>query len=157
METLLDTQDKAAHATDERQREQTGCAEGGAMTVTVEVPITTKNPTNTREHWAVRAKRVKAQRKATRFCMLGALYPMSEWSRFEPGESRIVTLTRVSPRAMDDDGAIAALKHVRDEVAACLGVDDGDPRVEWGYHQGPRASHEDPHYEVTVMICWGDK
>ena len=43
----------------------------------------------------------------------------------------VVCLTRLSPRELDDDGAAAALKSVRDGVADALGIDDRDPRVVW--------------------------
>jgi len=46
-----------------------------------------------------------------------------------------VRLTRVGPRRLDSDNLAAALKHVRDGVADALGVDDGDPRLEWIYDQ----------------------
>ena len=42
-----------------------------------------------------------------------------------------VTITRVGPRAMDDDNRTASAKGVRDSVAAWLGVDDGDDRARW--------------------------
>jgi hypothetical protein len=47
----------------------------------------------------------------------------------------IVTLTRLAPRMLDDDNAIAGMKAVRDAVADCLVVLDNDPRVEWRYAQ----------------------
>ena len=109
------------------------------MSVTVVVPINTKNPTNTREHWAERAKRVKAQRAAVGLMLrancvanrIEAMFMRLPWT----SNGLVVALARVSPRAMDDDGAIAALKHVRDEVAAYFGVNDNDPRIAWRYAQ----------------------
>lgn len=105
------------------------------MTITVEVPITTKNPTNTREHHMVRAKRVKAQRAGVGL-MLRA---NAVGTRLEPvshGMRLVVLLTRVSPGTLDKhDNLRAALKHVVDEVAAYFGVDDADKRVEWRYAQ----------------------
>ena len=99
----------------------------------VEVPIATKNPTNVREHWAVRAKRVKKQRQATRWALVAGLVS----ARVDPTTRTpiVVTLTRIGPRAMDDDGAVAAMKHVRDEIAAYFGVNDADPRIAWEYRQ----------------------
>lgn len=38
---------------------------------------------------------------------------------------------RVAPGRLDDDNLARACKAVRDEVAAWLGVDDGDPRISW--------------------------
>lgn len=36
---------------------------------------------------------------------------------------------------IDDDNLTAGLKPLRDAVAESLGVDDGDPRVEWETEQ----------------------
>jgi hypothetical protein len=48
-----------------------------------------------------------------------------------------VTITRYAPRDLDDDNLIGSAKSVRDEIAALLGVDDRDPRIEWKYWQQP--------------------
>jgi hypothetical protein len=93
---------------------------------------------------------VKAQRVA-----VALLWPWKgrQW-RF-PVEVR---LTRVAPRKLDDDNLASACKGVRDEVAAMLGVDDGDERLvrfsygqergEWGariavYEAGERIQAEE--------------
>lgn len=89
----------------------------------VHLPIATVSEANRRDHWRVKAKRAKAQRQ-----MAAALVP-----RF--GLPCVVTLTRISPRMLDDDNLQSALKAVRDGVADRLGVDDRDPRVEWRYAQ----------------------
>lgn len=124
------------------------------MTITVDVPITTKNPTNTREHWGARAKRVKAQRLS-----VGLMLRANRTAdRLEPKVvgrlmrpiGLAITLTRVSPRSMDDDGAIAALKHVRDEIAAYFGVNDNDPRVTWRYRQAKGKSGVRIELEVVT-------
>ena len=47
-----------------------------------------------------------------------------------------VTLTRISPGYLDDDGLIAGdFVHVRDGVADWLGLDDRDSRVRFEYRQ----------------------
>ena len=89
----------------------------------VHLPIATVSESNRRDHWQVKRKRAKAQRT-----MAATLVP-----RF--GLPCVVTLTRISPRALDDDNLRGALKHVRDGVADRLGIDDRDPRVEWRYAQ----------------------
>jgi hypothetical protein len=43
----------------------------------------------------------------------------------------VVLLTRVAPRALDDDNLAHALKAVRDGVAKGLGIDDRDSRVRY--------------------------
>ena len=53
----------------------------------------------------------------------------------------MVTLTRIAPsNGLDDDNLAGALKAVRDEVAAWLGVDDKDRatvRYEYEQERGP--------------------
>lgn len=75
---------------------------------------------NQREHWAVKASRVKHERAMVRLVLS---------SRNPSPLPVVVTLTRCAPRLLDDDNAVGSMKAVRDEVAAWLGVDDGDPRV----------------------------
>lgn len=106
------------------------------MTHTFTVPLKTVNPTNSREFWAVKAKRAKAERKAV-------AYRMPKY----PGPALfVVTMVRSGPNELDDDGNIAALKGVRDGVAARLGVDDGSKLVRWEYGQ------ERGEYGVRVTI-----
>ncbi len=92
------------------------------------VPLKTVSGSNVREHWAVRAKRVKAERRKV----------WAKWPR--PARLPIllrVTMTRLGGRELDDDNLRAALKGVRDQVAAQLGVDDRTPLVHWDYEQRP--------------------
>jgi hypothetical protein len=105
---------------------------GWAMTVTVEFPLTLPSVANLREHWATKAKRVKAQRRVAFFAMNGRINPLA----IDQARGRIaVTLTRVAPRKLDSDNLQSAFKAIRDEVAAYFGVDDADPRIEWRYAQ----------------------
>lgn len=84
---------------------------------------------NLREHKFARARRVKRQRAA------GYALTMSATTREERAAllaaGVVVTLTRQSPRALDDDNLASAFKAVRDGVADALGIDDRDPRVRW--------------------------
>lgn len=90
-----------------------------------EIPIKTQSTSNLREHWAVKAKRVEAQKRATR----------SMCPAWTGGSLLVVTLTRVAPRRLDDDNLRGALKSVRDAVASWLRVDDASPLVRWEYGQ----------------------
>lgn len=47
----------------------------------------------------------------------------------------VVSLTRISPSALDGDNLQSALKHVRDGVADWLGVDDRSSLIRWDYAQ----------------------
>ena len=95
--------------------------------ITFSVPIQTKSVANLREHWTAKAKRVKAQRRATAYRTPPALKSL--------GPLLVVTLTRVSARRLDDDNLQGALKGVRDQVACALGVDDRSSLVRWEYGQ----------------------
>ena len=90
-----------------------------------EVPIKTASTSNLREHWAAKHKRTDAQKAATR-------RRCPEWTA---GALIYVRLTRVAPRALDDDNLRGALKSVRDAVASWLRVDDRSPLVGWLYEQ----------------------
>jgi hypothetical protein len=103
------------------------------MTIRIEVPLTLPSVANLREHWSVRAKRVKAQRTAVAWCLKAAL--LTDLVGRVAGHRVAVTLTRVAPRKLDDDNLASAFKACRDQVAEYLGIDDGDPRVTWRYGQ----------------------
>lgn len=103
---------------------------------------------NRKEHWAPRAKRVKAQRVAVRAAWLGAGYAV-------PPFPLVVTMTRVwgagRSKAMDpSDNLPRAFKAVQDELAACIGVDDRETdKVEWCFEQ--RHAPGLNHVEVRVL------
>jgi hypothetical protein len=62
-----------------------------------------------------------------------------------------VTLTRCgrNKRKMDEDGLMASLKHVRDSIAECAGVDDGNRKqIEFVYAQ----EYDAGGYSVRVRI-----
>ncbi len=91
-------------------------------------PVETVSELNRRDHWSVRSRRVKNQRQAVRL-----LWP---WRTMALNFPLVVTLTRVSPRELDDDNLRGALKAIRDQVADNLGLpSDRDRRVRWEYGQ----------------------
>jgi len=107
--------------------------------VTVTVPVRTTNPLNgSHGRWQGKAAKARAVRDAVAWAL-----------RPHPAMSLPVrvTMRRCSSSEMDFDGLCAALKPVRDEVAAWLPLarakrrgrvvaDDRDPRVTWRYEQG---------------------
>jgi hypothetical protein len=98
------------------------------MRLSFEVPIETKSASNlSGEHWSARAKRVKSQRRATAYRTPPAVKALGPLIR--------VTLTRRAPRELDDDNLRGALKAVRDQLAASLGIDDRSALVRWEYAQ----------------------
>lgn len=85
------------------------------------LPLKTVNPLNRREHWAVRARRTRAQRLTARACTNAVWPPI--WRKGEPTPTLL--LTRLAPRKMDiHDGVPAACKPIVDGIADALGVDD---------------------------------
>jgi hypothetical protein len=106
------------------------------------LPIRTVSESNGREHWAKKAKRVKCHRTAAHL----AVFATAARGRTLPVN---VTLTRIAPRALDDDNLRGALKAVRDGVSDALGVDDRDPRVTWLYSQKRGRARE---YAVAIDI-----
>lgn len=120
----------------------------GPTQLRVVVPIRTVSVANTRTHWAVKARRVKAERHAVALLLRPLLRgePTGLWVPC------VVTLVRIAPRELDDDNCVRAMKACRDSIAAELGVDDRDPRVEWRYAQRRGRVRE---YAVEVSITRG--
>jgi hypothetical protein len=90
--------------------------------ISVRVPQLVPASLNSREHWRAKAARVKRERAMVRLVLT---------SQNPPALPVVVTLTRCSPGVLDSDNAVGAMKAVRDEVAAWLGIDDRDPRATW--------------------------
>ena len=90
------------------------------------------NPLNNRQHWRAVSERGRREKAAVAAALRGLTAPRPPL---------VATITRVSPGRLDDDGAAAAAKHVRDTVAAWLGIDDGDARVRYvvAQERGPAA------------------
>ncbi len=91
------------------------------------LPLETVSESNQRCHWAKRAKRAARQRGVTALaCAVvarGVALPV------------VVTLTRISPKALDDDNLRGAMKAVRDGVADAFGLDDRNPQLRFEYAQ----------------------
>jgi hypothetical protein len=105
------------------------------------IPIRTVSALNAREHFRVRAKRVKAEREATAWVLPNVRLQL-------PVK---VHMTRVGPTAgLDSDNLPGSMKGCRDEIAKWLGIDDRDARVEWSYSQ-----RRDTQWGVEVRISQG--
>ncbi len=99
------------------------------------LPLRTVSEKNAREHWAPKAKRVKAQRDAARAWTGSlAIQTLDGWPLYAPLE---VTLTRISPRKLDDDNLQRSLSAIRDGVADAIAKNsnDRDPRIAWRYRE----------------------
>lgn len=92
-----------------------------------DLPIRTVSTLNTREHFRVAAKRKALQRAQTRRVVQSLPTPQLP---------AIVCLTRHSSGTLDaHDNLPSAFKHIVDELAVWMGIDDADARVQWRYEQ----------------------
>ena len=109
------------------------------------LPLRTVSLTNQRTHWAVKARRARAERITVATLWTGRT--------LKAGEIAGIWLCRVAPRRLDDDNLRAALKSIRDRVAEELGVDDGSERLIWMYEQRRGKPKE---YAVLVEVRYSD-
>lgn len=98
-------------------------------TIIAYIPIETVSEPNQRDHWAVKSSRVKTQRYCVWLFLSRRLY------KANPSHKVDIFLTRIGKRFLDDDNLAGAFKAVRDEIAALIGIDDGDSRLKWHYNQ----------------------
>lgn len=108
-----------------------------------DAPIRIRSEANSREHWRVKSDRRKAQQQEMDVLLLNAL----QGRKIQLPCT--VTLTRIGPKLMDDDNWINGAKGIRDAIARRLGVDDGDPMIQFRYDQTPVGRRE---YNVKVEI-----
>lgn len=117
------------------------------MKLQLALPMRTRNPLNgsqgvTRGAMMGMARQRKSQRTTVYVTLLASKVP-------RPELPCVVTLTRIAPRRLDDDGLTAALKSCRDGVADWLRVDDRDERVTWEYRQARGGVRE---YAVIIGV-----
>lgn len=105
--------------------------------VKIEFPLRLVSAANKREHWAVKAKRVKNERQVTWAFLINVKAPTP----------KKITLIRLAPRVLDGDNLQSSFKGVRDEVAKRFGFDDGDQNIEWAY-----AQEKSKEYKVRIEI-----
>lgn len=79
------------------------------------IPCKTVTESNAKEFWRVKYARSKQQRAIT----AQVVAPLEK-----PSIPCVVQFTRVSRGIMDDDNLPSSIKHLRDEIAKWLGVDD---------------------------------
>ena len=102
------------------------------MSIELELPgMRLTTGLNAREHWRARAGRVAKERRTVKLAWIAAGIRRAHFT-FPVA----VVITRRGPRKVDDDNVAGGCKAVRDEIAAALGVDDGDrSKVSWVYQQ----------------------
>ena len=123
------------------------------LTTTIDVQL--GRGQNMREHYRVRAKRVKAEREAT-FRALTSYYAdgyvMPDVLIENETQGARITLHRPWARVpLDSDNLSGAFKGVRDEVASFLGVDDRSERLHWIYTQSKQPKGTLPVVTIEVL------
>lgn len=63
----------------------------------------------------------------------------------------VVSLIGLRARTLDDDNYVGACKHLRDAIAATLGLDDGDKRISWQYQQLQTKGREGVLVHIEVI------
>lgn len=87
---------------------------------------------NDREHFSQRLKRVKREKEAAYTAAIAAFRSVGGMQV----RTAVVTLTRLAPgNGLDDDNLTGSMKAFRDGVAAAIGIDDADKRVQYRYAQ----------------------
>lgn len=125
--------------------------EANEKDVVITLPLRVYSPLNgSHGRWQGQAHLRKKQRQAASWGCSGALCAHRESLAEKRLESLVVTITRIAPRELDDDNAIAGCKSIRDGIADALGISDRDPRVRWLYGQ-ERGKPKEYAVRITVM------
>lgn len=116
--------------------------QGPGMFLTMQI----RSEANMREHWATKYRRSKEQKTfvTTMMTIFGF-----HWRGLNcPPPPYSVILTRYGPKPFDDDNLARAFKSVRDAVASCLKVNDGDStKISFITKQ-----EKSPYYGVRIEI-----
>ena len=123
------------------------------MKLTTTIDVQLGRGQNMREHYRVRANRVRAEREATARALVpyvGSGVHLRHVNVDSLGAR--VTLHRPWTRVpLDSDNLSGAFKGVRDEVASFLGVDDRSERLHWIYTQSKQPKLTLPTVVIEVM------
>jgi hypothetical protein len=109
--------------------------------------LRTVSEANLHEHWAKRHSRHSEQKYKIQL-----LFMIEQPVIHLPC---IIKLTRVAPRALDEDNLIYSFKYIRDYIADQIfpgqkpGRADSDPRLKWEYSQ----EKSKPRY-YAVKVCF---
>lgn len=114
--------------------------------VSILLPIKTVSESNSRDSWQKRFfTRTKPQRRDACLLLRGKVGS-------PPSPPLLIRLTRVAPGRLDRQNMGSALKAVIDGVADWLGMDDGDPRLDWVFAQEKPVKGAVLRYAVRVEI-----
>ena len=97
---------------------------------TLTLPLVVVSEANQREFWAKKHSR-KIRQQAEFDTTWKLHFPRT------PKTPCSVHLVKLGGNRMDGDNLAGAFKHVRDQIARILGIDDGSDLVTWSYDQQP--------------------
>jgi hypothetical protein len=118
------------------------------MSISARFLCKTVSEINNRDHWRIKAKRTRIQKKlgfiaGKKLCVLMGEHPIK------------VTLIRYGVRLLDDDNLRSALKAVRDGVAKALGKDDSpDNGIVWTYRQEKKKGLNEVGISIEHIPEW---
>lgn len=99
-----------------------------SVTVTIPIRLDRALSPNSRGHWSKRHRANQEARQATDYAMRAALDLNDPEACFQTARWPLTLHYLVAygkgQRRLDDDNAIASMKPIRDQIAACLGIDD---------------------------------
>ena len=102
---------------------------------------------NAREHWQIRARRVKRQRRAVQAALEGVEPP--------DGHTHLVTITRRGPRLLDTDNLYGGAKFYCDFLRYCGAIpEDTEDQIELKVTQRKVRKGEE---EKTIIEVWKRK
>lgn len=115
------------------------------------LPIKAVSTLNESEHWAARAKRVKAHRSGATLAIRGWWLAKASIAGWSLDDGIQVSMSRVAPKPLDShDNLRASMKPIVDGVADALDLkSDNDERVTWLYSQRKGGVRE---YAVEIEI-----
>lgn len=118
------------------------------LPASISIPMRAINESNAREHPMARHRRVRREREAVRL-VWHSVSGRQVRQAAELCRPITVRIVRIGKKPMDGDGVVSSAKHIRDELAACIGVDDRDGAggVWWEYTQEIA-----PWYAVRVEV-----
>lgn len=96
----------------------------------IEIPYKLPSLSNMSMHWAIKHRLIKKQKKLVKAYML-----TQAWPKKGPWQ---ITFTRLGPRLLDKDNAIASFKYIIDAVCEMIFP---------GLAPGQADSHKDLHFE----------
>jgi len=99
------------------------------------MPVKVVSEANLREHWRTRHGRKKKQQDETVLCWPKLPDSLRFPALVTVKAPCVVRLLRIGPKRLDSDNLAGSFKHVQDQIARLIGIDDGSPLIKWEYEQ----------------------